>query len=229
METREIQTVDGTVSYPSNSYASREKKDISAERAKPVVHGKPVVRKKSFMEKVRGWLFVPAEDYEDYIYEDIIRPAIRNAVGDLFYNTIGSMTDFFEGTIFGSSSRSRRSRYGSSYYRTSYDDDYWDRERRTRRRDRDRDRDDRYSRRSDDVMAKVETRGEAVDLVAAMQERCNRYKVVSVLNFYDMADMPTKSTDDNYGWDLGHPFEATITRVNDGYIVEPNKPIWLDR
>lgn len=213
-----------SVNYPSNSYKSKEKANT---QVKKVAHGKVVKRRKSLRDRISDWLFVNADDYEDFVYEDIVRPAILDALGDISHNAVEAVRDTIDTVLFGSAKGARR-RYGSGYYRTSYDDDYWDRERRRRRRDREDD-DRRYSRRSDDVAAKVESRSEAVDLVQAMQERVHDYKVASVLNFYDMADMPTKAADDNYGWDLGHPFEATITRTRDGYIVEPNAPIWLDR
>lgn len=221
--------------YPSNSYRSRREEESSRDTAvKPVAHGTAVQRKKTLKEKIAGWLFVDAEDYEDYIYEDFIRPAITDAVGDLSHNIFDTVLDAIDTALFGDSGRGGRYRRRRNYWRSSYDDDYseyWNRERRSRRRDRERDREEerRYSRRSDEVAAKVETRGEAVDLIEAMQERVHKFKCASVLNFYDFADMPTRSTDDNYGWDLGHPFEATISRVRDGYIVEPVKPIWLDR
>lgn len=213
-----------SVSYPSNSYASKKE---SASPVKKVAHGKAVRRRKTIRERITDWLFVNEEDYEDFVYEDIVRPAILDAIGDISHNAIEAVRDTIDTVLFGGVKSARR----RGYYRTSYDDDYWNRERRSRRRERERDRDDdrRYSRRSDDVAAKVETRSEALDLIHAMQERVHDYKVASVLNFYDMADMPTRSTDDNYGWDLGHPFEATITRTRDGYIVEPNAPVWLDR
>lgn len=214
---------EASISYPSNSFKSKEK-TVNAP-VKKVAHGTAVVRRKSLKERISDWLFVNEEDYEDYVYEDIIRPAILDALGDISHNAIEAVRDTIDIVLFGSIKGARRRRGG--YFRTSYDDDYWDRERRNRRRDRDDDR--RVSRRSDDVAAKVESRSEAVDLVQAMQERVHDYRVASVLNFYDMADMPTRSTDDDYGWDLGHPFEATITRMRDGYIVEPNKPVYLDR
>ena len=214
------------VRYPSNSFKSKEKP--ANQPVKKVAHGTAVLRRKSFKERITDWLFVNEEDYEDYVYEDIVRPAILDAIGDISHNAIEAVRDTIDIVLFGSVKGARRRRSG--YYRTSYDDDYWDRSRRSCRRERDRDEDDRrFSRRSDDVAAKVESRSEAVDLVQAMQERVHDYKVASVLNFYDMADMPTRSTDDDYGWDLGHPFEATITRTRDGYIVEPNKPVYLDR
>ena len=233
-ENKTLTVVDGEnnpkgeviVDYPSNSFKSKEK---ATAPVKKVAHGTAVKRRKSIKDRITDWLFVSEEDYEDFVYEDIVRPAILDALGDISHNAIEAVRDTVDTILFGSVRGARRRRGG--YYRTSYDDDYWDRERRSRHRDRDRDRDDdkRYSRRSDDVAAKVESRSEAVDLVQAMQERVHDYKVASVLNFYDMADMPTRSTDDNYGWDLGHPFEATITRTRDGYIVEPNAPVWLDR
>lgn len=208
--------------YPDNSYKG---KDAKSEK-KVVAHGRKVVRKKSIRERISDWLFVDADDYEDFVYEDIIRPAVLDVIGDITHNVVNTVRDTIDTILFGSARGARRRYEYDRYYRTSYDDD-----RRPRDHDRRKSRDDdrRYSRRSDEVAAIVETRGEAVDLVHEMQERVHDYKVASVLNFYDMADMPTKSSDDNYGWDLGHPFEATITRTRDGYIVEPNSPVWLDR
>lgn len=222
--------------YPSNSYRSRHGTEEKEEAAsvRPVAHGTAVRKKKTLKERIAGWLFVNEEDYEDYIYEDFIRPAVVDAVGDLSHNVFDTVMDAIDTALFGSEGGGRgRYRRRRSYWR-GYDDDYgeyWNRERRSRRRTRERDRDEekRYSRRSDEVAAKVETRGEAVDLIEAMQKRVHQFKCASVLNFYDFADMPTRSTDDNYGWDLGHPFDATITRTRDGYIVEPVAPIWLDR
>lgn len=213
---------ENEMNYPSNSYKSKEP-------VKKVAHGKPVVRRKSFKERIQDLIFEPEDgDGYDYVYEDIIRPAFLDMLGDIAHNIVDAVEDTVDSALFGSPKR-RRSRSG--YYRTSYDDDYddyWNRERRGRRR-RDRDEERTRSRRSDDVAAKVESRSEAVDLINAMQERVHQFKVASVLNFYDMADMPTRSTDDDYGWDLAHPFEAQIERVRDGYIVEPVAPIWLDR
>lgn len=222
--------------YPSNSYRSKHQAEEKEDRdtaVRPVAHGTAVKKKKTLKEKIAGWLFVDEEDYEDYIYEDFIRPAVTDAIGDLSHNVFDTVLDAIDTALFGDGGRRGRYRR-SSYWRGRYDDDYgeyWNRERRSRsrRRDRDREEERRYSRRSDEVAAKVETRGEAVDLIEAMQKRVHTFKCASVLNFYDFADMPTRSTDDNYGWDLGHPFEATITRTRDGYIVEPVAPIWLDR
>lgn len=219
-----------TVDYPSNSYRQRDVK--KAEPVKKVAHGKAVVRRKTFRERLSNWLFVNADDYEDFVYEDIIRPAVIDAVSDISHNVVDTIRDTIDVALFGSA-RGARHRRGGGYYRTSYDvyDEYWDRERRSRRREREADREDRYTRRrSDDVAVKVESKAEAVDLVRSMQKRVHDYKVASVLNLYDMADMPTKPADDDYGWNLGHPFEARITGTpRDGYIVEPNQPIWLDR
>lgn len=223
-----VVTFDKSV-YPSNSNKSKEMKKSRSDPVVKVAHGKPVVKKKKLMERIKDWIFVNEEDYEDIIYEDIIRPAILDAIGDISHNVVNMVRDTIDGVLggmLGGDGRRRR----SSYYRSSYDDDYWRDRRRERRRDREeREGRRRLTRRSDDIAAKVESRAEANDLIHAMQERLHDYHMVTVLNFYDMADMPTRSTDDDFGWDMGHPFEATITRVRDGYIVEPNSPIALDR
>lgn len=227
-------TVAGvTVSYPPNSYASKEK-DKETEKRKPVAHGMAVRRKKSFKERLMDLIFEPeGSDGYDYVYEDIIRPAALDMAWDVSHNILDVIQDTVSTFLFGSPKRGRR----HGYYRTSFDDDYdeyWSRERRSRRRSgrrsdpEDEDRRSR-SRKSTDAVAKVETRKEAVDLIKAEQDRVHMDGFATVLNFYEDADMPTQPSDDDYGWDLAHPFEASISRVRDGYIVEPVAPIWLDR
>lgn len=237
-EVRKTQTDLAGKIYPGNSYRSREEEKKEKEESgkkKPVAHGISVKKRRGLKERITDLIFEPeGSDGYDYVYEEFIRPAALDMAWDVSHNILDAIQDTISGALFGDSGRRMRRRSG--YYRSSdYDDygEYWNRERRSRRRrsEREREEDDdrRRSRRSTDVAAKVETRSEAVDLVKAMQDQVHDFKVASVLNFYDFADMPTKSSDDNWGWDLGHPFEATITRVRDGYIVEPCAPIWLDR
>ena len=222
--------MDDMKDLPSNSYKNREK---SQAAGKPVAHGKTVKRRKSIRDRMKDSFYEPeGGDGYDYVYEDIVRPAVLDMLGDISHNVIGAVRDAVDSALFGSVKSARRR---DRYYRTSYDDydEYWNRERRSRRRDRREDRDDdrrrTERRRSDDVAAMVESREEAVNLIRSMQNRVHRDGSATVLDFYNDADMPTLSTDDDYGWDLGHPFEATITRTRDGYIVEPSSPIWLDR
>lgn len=217
---------------PSNSYRSREKPQ--KESNKPVAHGKYVRRRKSIRERMKDFFYEPeGGDGYDYVYEDIVRPAVLDMLGDISHNVIGAVRDAVDTALFGGVKSSRRR---NGYYRTSYDDydEYWNRERRSRRRRRDDPEDDdrrvRSRRRSDDVVAQVETREEAVNLIKSMQRRVDLDGCATVLDFYNDADMSTLSTDDNYGWNRAHPFEATLTRIRGGeYLVEPCPPIWLDR
>lgn len=213
--------------FPSNSYNEKKKPVV-----KPVAHGEIVVKKKTLREKIADFFFTNGDEPEmgEYIYQDIVKPAVLDTISDISHAIVDSIRDTVDIALFGNmrSARYRRSDSDRRYYRTSYDDDYWDRERRSRDRRRERDEDrNRPSRRSDDyIAAKVETRDEARDVVRGMQDIIRRYDCASVLNFYDLADLPTKSTDDDWGWSKTHPFEATITAVRNGYIIEPlTKPV----
>lgn len=214
------------VVYPDNSRKAKEKKN---EPVRPCVHGKQVVVHKTLWEKIKD-LFLEPEDApdHDYIYEDIIEPAIADGVANiaqgLMDSLMGGLTDF----LFPNGTRryygSRRGTTWSRRYDEYYDD------RRNRRSDlRDSRERQARNRRSDDPAAMVESKEEAMRLIYAMQDRVHDYDVASVLNFYDMADMPTNSIDDEYGWDKDHPFEARVTYTRDGWIVTPVRPVHIER
>lgn len=212
--------------YPSNADRQPEKEPV-----KKVAHGVAVRKKRSLRERVHDFLFETGpETAKTYIYEDIVEPAIKDMASDIARSILGGILDSIDMALFGSvrGSRYRRSDRESSYWR-SYDDYYDDRDRRRRRDDERYSRErERYSRRSDEAAAKVETHQEAKDLVYAMQDRVHRYDSASVAYFYDIADMPVNPTDEYYGWDLKHPFEARVEHARDGWIVTPTRPVRLD-
>ena len=72
-----------------------------------------------------------------------------------------------------------------------------------------------------------ETRGDAESILSMMKELIERYKVVTVADLYDLADIST----DNYmsnkrGWiDLRN---AEVVRIRDGYVIKLTKPMVID-
>jgi len=221
---------DVDVMYPSNSFKDR-KPDAKPEPVTKVAHGRQVEMRKTLWERIKDLFLEPeGEPSRDYIYEDIIEPAIADGVSNIAQGIMDSLMGGINNFLFPNGGPRYYPDRGRTRWGRAYDEYYDDRNRHygDRARERRAER-DRRSRRSDDPAAMVETRDEAIRLIEAMQDRVHRYDIASVLNFYDMADMPTNSVDDRYGWDREHPFEASITYTRDGYVVTPSRPIPLDR
>ena len=68
----------------------------------------------------------------------------------------------------------------------------------------------------DDVV--FDTRGEADEVLASMDELMDRYGVVSVADMYDLCGMTCNYTDNKYGWKS--LARADISRVRDGYMIK---------
>lgn len=71
----------------------------------------------------------------------------------------------------------------------------------------------------------VESRGEAEDVLARMDDLIATYGVVSVADLYDLVGITGKYTDNKYGWsDIG---SAGVVRVGDGYLLKLPKALPL--
>lgn len=69
-------------------------------------------------------------------------------------------------------------------------------------------------------------RGEAEETITQMIGLCQRYGMVSVLDFYDLVGLKTNQQDNKYGWrDLA---TASVVRVPDGYSINFPKIVVLE-
>ena len=207
-----------------------------ADERKPVqklAKGQRVQINRTLGEKIHDFFFEDGGSSSDILsdmVEDVVRPAINDMCYEIFMDFTDMVRGSFENLWFGSnSSRDRkyrgRTRRRDDYYYRSYDD-YYDRS--DRRRDKREDR-RRLSRRNDNVAAMVLTKSEAINVVRGMQDRLAEpeYDYVPVRDFYDMCDVPISANDSNWGWTKRTGFSASIRGVDDGYVIEPNKPIWI--
>ena len=64
----------------------------------------------------------------------------------------------------------------------------------------------------------LETRGEAEDVLARMDELVEQYGVVSVADLYDLVGITGNYTDNKYGWT--NIRNAEPIRVRDGYLLK---------
>ena len=199
--------------YKPNSHRSKSENNVSnnnkeEKKITPVANGK--VRKKSTLSKAAGNII--SEDVHNvktYIIMDVLIPAAKKAISDIVSNGI-------EMLLYGETRKERRGNSTYVSYNKYSSDRYADR------------RDDRYNRRSvyvhDDVW--LSSRREAEDVISGMQDIIDTYDQVSVADMYDLANMPSQYTDNNFGWT--NIRNARPVRVNDGYILEMPKAIPLN-
>lgn len=199
--------------YKPNSRSSKigtvgaKKEEPKKEKVEKIVQG--VVKSK----KKNGFfgMFMSGDflDIKEYIMQDVLVPAIKNTIEDTITNGISMMLNGGEPRR---SSGSRRSSTASS--RVSYRS-YYEREDRERERDRiSRPRSGGYS--YDDII--LESRADAEDVIARLEEIIDVYEMVSVADLYDLVGMSGQHTDNKYGWTDVH--SASHVRVRDGYLLK---------
>lgn len=197
--------------YAPNSHKARQEKKELAEKKKveKVVRGKVKVKKKGELGKLAG-MFVSedVQDVKSYVIMDVLIPTIKKTISDIIIESVEM--------IFGTGRGNKRSRADKVSYTSYYD-----------RRDRDR-REERSSRASrydlDDIV--LDSRGEAEEVLARMDELLDAYKIVSVADLYDLLGETCDYTDNKYGWT--NLRNADVIRVRDGYKLKLPKVLPID-
>ena len=77
-----------------------------------------------------------------------------------------------------------------------------------------------------DIKVILETRAEAEDVIARLDELVDLYGMASVADLYDLVGISGQYTDNKYGWtDVRN---ASHVRVRDGYLLKLPKARPLD-
>lgn len=187
--------------YPSNTNRSRESQPEKQpeKRVEKVVTGHVQRKKKTGAQRLRD-TFIPedVEEVKSYIFEDIVVPAVKDAIMDTVRAFLG---------VNGSSSSRSSSAASKVSYRSYYNkNDYRDRPANRPKGVYD----------YDNII--FNTRGEAEDVLSRMDELIETYGNASVADFYDLAGVMGTYTDNRYGWtDIRN---ATINRVREGYMIK---------
>lgn len=195
--------------FKSNSHKSREENaDSSDNSVKKVTTGKTRIKKKNGLIKFAdSMISEDAANVKSYILMDVLLPAIKKAVVDI-------VTDGVNMILYGETSVSSRKSSGSKVsYRKFYEDD---------RRDSRSEQKRRYD--YDEVV--FDSRRDAEEVLASMEDLVDRYKVVSVMDFYELADQKSVYTDRYYGWT--NLRSAEVIRFRDGYTIKLPKPLPID-
>lgn len=190
--------------YRSNSHKSKQDNNepIPEKRVNSVVSGQAKIKKKSGFRKVADALIAEdASNVKEYIFKDVIIPSLKKTINDVVTNT---MEMFLYGKTGGAGKTSASKISYRSYYENKRPDSV---ERTVKYRD---------GFDYDDI--EFETRGAAEAVLTSMNDVLDRYNVVSVGDFYDLAGIQTPNYNLNsYGWT--NLSGAKVIGTGSGYII----------
>lgn len=178
-----------------------------------VIDGNAKVAKKGELQKVID-AFLPEDGLvgiKDHIIMDVVVPTIKKIISDTV-----------ETFLYGATGVAPRNGNGKS--KTSYGA-YYNR----------KEEEERYARpvgssrmvntySHEDII--LETRGQALSVIACMEEIIDQYECVSIADLYEMVDLTGNYTDNNYGW-LDLQGAQVIQLRRGGYALKLPKPIKL--
>lgn len=196
--------------YKTNSDKSRQEQ--SEKKVEAVISGKAKTRKKGEMQKFADvFIAEDANNVKSYILLEVIVPAIKKAISDI-------VTTGIDMILYGEAGRTRKN---GSASKVSYRNYYERESERTRAGSAIR----RTSFDYDDIL--FDTRGDAEAVLDSMNDIISQYGMVSVSDFYDLANVANDNyTMNRYGWtNIGG---ATAVRVRDGYILKLPRAIPLN-
>ena len=199
--------------YAPNSHKSKEEKALTEvpERKKleKVVTGKVKTKKRNEISKL-GEIFIAedARNVKSYILMEVLVPAVKKAISDIVTNGIDML-------LFGEGGHTRKTSSASTVsYRNYYD------QKDITRRDYSSARViTRTGYSYDDII--LETRGEAEEVLARMDELIETYGIVSVADMHDLVGKTCNYTDNKYGWT--NILNAEPIHVRDGYMLKMPK------
>lgn len=199
--------------YQPNSQKYKKEQAEKEEDKKEihkVVTGKTIAKKESVSKKFSETFF--AESLRNVlrsVWFDGIVPAIK----DTFVDSISNATNLM---VYGEKRKPKGSNVGKASYASYYKGSSNAPERSTRRSS------DRYA--YNEII--FESRGDAQEVKDCLEDIIDRYKMVSIADFYELAGQETSWSDEKYGWfDLDG---MTITRDRDGFRIRLPKAEPLD-
>jgi hypothetical protein len=187
--------------FKPNSHKSKELTPVPEKKVEKIVKGTVKSKKKNGIDRLKdNFISEDAANIKTYVVMDVLIPAVKKAICDIVKNGVDMI-------LYGESGRSNRR--PSEY--VSYDRRYLDRgDSRFYNADRAR---IGYS--YNDII--LETRGEAEDVLARMDELIELYGMVSVADLYDLVGITGNYTDNKYGWT--NIRNAEPVHVRDGYML----------
>ena len=190
--------------YPPNYHGYKEEQKAKKEKKiEKVISGTVRTQKKSELRKV-VYIFISdvIHSVKNYIFDDVLVPAIKKAIDDIVSNGIHML--LYNGD--------KRCSSRSTVSKVSYGGYFKSPNSQTELK--------ANSVRSgfdyDTIL--FDNRGEAEAVLSAMDDIIDQYGIVSVLDMYDLAGYTTTNyAAQRYGWTDIHT--ASVARVSDGYVI----------
>lgn len=200
---------------PNSNRFKEEQREKEREKRvdKPVVTGRAVAKKPSTLRKITGeFISEDAKNVKSYVFGEVLIPAIKKAISDI-------VTDGIDIILYG---ESRKGGKRSTADRVSYRN-YYDRDSRSSR-DTGSSYNTAYS--CDDI--ELDSRGEAEDVLARMDELMDVYGLVRVADFYDLVGITDNNYMSNkYGWT--NIQKAEVMRLRNGkYMIKMPRAVPID-
>lgn len=198
----------------SHKYKEEQKNTITEKKRIQKVVKSPAKTKKNEVRKLAD-IFISEDvsNVKNYIFMDVLVPAIKKAVYDIVTNGI----DMF---LYGGSGKNKNSSSGNKIsYRNYYD----------QKNNGGIIRNNESSRvrtgfEYEDVV--FPSRGDAENAKRQMQDLVARYGLVTVNDLYEMAMLSAPYTSQKYGWmDVSN---VSVERVRDGYILKLPRAVPID-
>lgn len=191
--------------FPANKVELKPNSDRSKREAvKPVVTGK-VTKKKSSVGKKFADIFLSEDigDVKRYILCDVLIPGIKDGLYDIFSGTINML---FYGDA--GSSRSRKGRSSGNGY-VSYSS-YYSGGKKTERKAQ------KGVFSLDEII--FEDKDDVMEVKYGLMDLMERYNVVTVSEYYDLAEQPHDWAAGDFGWyDLT---DMQVMRDRDGWKLK---------
>lgn len=188
--------------YQPNSHKSKEKKKVEK-----VVKGKVKIRKKTELRKLAD-IFMPEDvsELKAHFIQDVLVPKIKGVLADIARTAIDM-------ALYGENASYRRD---SSAPKISYSN-YSSNRNYTKQNNRN---DFKF----DEII--IASRGEAEEILMAMDGMLETYGSVSISDYYDLIGITVPYTGNKYGWK--NLANADVVRVRDGYTIKLPKALLLD-
>lgn len=198
---------------PNSHKYKNEKIEKSKEKISPIIKKDQVVStKKPFGKKfAETFMTKDTSDVKKWVIMDVIIPGIKNTILDILQMAFFGEVD----------SRSRGRSIRRYDERVSYSRYYGGTSRK---------RESEYYTSDDQIDFRniiLRNRDDAERLINAMRDRIRNSdsRSVSIAELFDLIDVPSRYTDNNYGWDDER--DIGIRRVSSGYLIDVSEPKYL--
>lgn len=188
------------------------------------------IQKSPFKRALSIFLADDLDSVKDSIVDDYIKPRMKDFRKEAIRNFKQFMVDSIQGCvemlILGQTSRNRKTRiYDSSGNPVQYFKIYDKKSDGTKTV-----RKEVYDEKFALTIYKIDTYGEAVEVLDTLKQIIDRYTIATVADYYMLVDAGPRSCDHNYGWlDLEG---VNVLPAGDGdgkYIIDLPKPVPLPR